>query len=102
MKAINLTQGEHGAELWRLKADWGNMRRRDNVKELEKPKFTYYMPPDNAELQVASNKGEIYQDIQEIRFVDDVVATFGERSITSASIGARLDAWAPAGVIRYS
>ncbi|MCC8194545.1 MAG: hypothetical protein LIP28_07870 [Deltaproteobacteria bacterium] len=62
MKAINLTQGEHGAELWRLKANWGNMRRKDNVMELEKPDFTYYMPPDNKAIFIVGDKGEIEQE----------------------------------------
>ncbi len=59
MRAINLTQGEHGAELWRLKADWGNMRRKDNVLELEKPRFTYYMPPDYKAITVVAVRGDI-------------------------------------------
>ncbi|SBV93957.1 exported hypothetical protein [uncultured delta proteobacterium] len=81
LKAISLTQGEHGAELWRLKADWGNMRRRDNVMELEKPHFTYYMPPDNKAVTITSSKGEIEQEEQKIRFIDSVVATYDGRTL---------------------
>ena len=81
MKAINLTQGEHGAELWRLKADWGNMRRRDNVMELEKPRFTYYMPPDNKAISIASDKGDIEQEEQVIRFLDAVIATYDGKTL---------------------
>lgn len=86
VKAISMTQGEKGFELWRLKADWGNMRRNDEIMELEKPRFTYRMPPDNAELQITSNKGEIDQEAQKIRFMDDVVVTFGERSVNTTLI----------------
>ena len=86
MKAINLTQGEHGAELWRLKADWGNMRRSDQIMELEKPRFTYYMPPENIELTILSNKGEIDQDEQKVRFISDVVATYSDRTIIAPSM----------------
>ena len=81
MKAINLTQGEHGVELWRLKADWGNMRRKDNILELEKPRFTYYMPPDNKAITIASGKGDIEQTDQKIRFLDSVVATYDGRTL---------------------
>lgn len=83
LKAINLTQGEKGIELWRLKADWGNMRRSDNIMELEKPKFTYYMPPDNDEVHIASLKGDIDQKSQRIRFLDSVVMTHADRTVTS-------------------
>lgn len=81
VKAINLTQGEHGVELWRLKADWGNLRRRDNVMELEKPRFTYYMPPDNKAIAISSDKGEIEQEAQRIRFMESVVATYEDRTL---------------------
>lgn len=81
MKAINMTQGEHGAELWRLKAEWGNVRRRDNILELEKPNFTYYMAPDNIPLTVTSEKGEIDQETQRVRFIGSVVATFQDRVV---------------------
>lgn len=83
VKTINMTQGENGIELWRLKADWGNMRRNDDIMELEKPKFTYYMPPDNAEVTIASDKGEIDQEAQKIRFVANVVATLDGRVATA-------------------
>lgn len=86
MKAMNLTQGEHGAELWRLKADWGNMRRSDQILELEKPRFTYYMPPEHIELTIVSDKGEIDENEQKIRFVTNVVATYRDRRITAPSL----------------
>lgn len=86
LKAINLTQGEKGAELWRLKADWGNMRRRDNVMELEKPAFTYYMPPDNKVITITSLKGEIEQEEQRIRFIESVVATYDGRTLHAPEI----------------
>lgn len=81
LKAINLAQGEKGVELWRLKADWGNMRRSDDIMELEKPRFTYYMPPDNVEVRITSLKGDIDQSAQRIRFTDSVVMTHAGRTV---------------------
>lgn len=81
MKAIEMTQGEHGAEIWRLKAEWGNMRRNDEIMELEKPRFTYYMPPDGKAVVVVSDKGEINQDDQIVRFITNVVATHENRTV---------------------
>lgn len=81
MKTITMTQGEQGMELWRLKADWGNMRRRDNVMELEQPRFTYYMPPDNRAVLILSDKGDIAQEEQRIRFLNSVVATYDDKTL---------------------
>ncbi|CAK7014326.1 MAG: hypothetical protein DELT_02192 [Desulfovibrio sp.] len=81
MKAINMTQGEHGAELWRLKAEWGNVRRKDNIMELEKPSFTYYMAPDNLPLTVTSEKGEVDQEEQRVTFIGSVVATHQDKVV---------------------
>lgn len=80
MKAINMSQGERGMELWRLKADWGNVRRKDNVMELEKPRFTYYMPPDNKAISILSDKGDVDEE-QRIRFLDSVVATYEDKTL---------------------
>lgn len=83
MKAINLTQGEHGAELWRLKAEWGNVRRRDDIMELEKPKFMYYMAPDNLPLSVTSEKGELDQKKRIVKFIGSVVTTYQDRVVNA-------------------
>lgn len=81
MKAISLTQGEHGVELWRLKADWGNMRRIDNIMELSNPSLTYILPPENKEITVISTRGDIDEKQQVIRFVDSVVAKYDNRTL---------------------
>ena len=84
LKTIEFKQGENGIELWRLKADWGNMRRNGETMELEKPRFTYYMPPDNNEVAITSNKGDLNQEKQVIQFFENVVSTFDERTLLSS------------------
>ncbi len=81
VKAIEMKQGEHGIELWRLKADWGNARQEGGLLELEKPKFTYYMPPDNQELKVVSEKGELNQATKIIKFISSVVVSQGNNTL---------------------
>ncbi len=81
VKAIEMKQGEHGVELWRLKAEWGNVRQEGGLLELKKPKFTYLMPPDNAELQVTSEQGEVNQTTKIIRFIQSVVVTQGNNTL---------------------
>lgn len=82
VKAIDLTQGEHGVELWRLKAEWGNMRREGGLLELEKPSFTYYMPPNNEEVRVKAETGDVNQVSKLIRFRTNVQAYYDNNTIS--------------------
>ncbi len=84
VKAIEMKQGEHGIELWRLKAEWGNVRREGELLELEKPNFTYHMPPDNTELRVVSEQGEVSQTAKTIRFVRSVIVTQGNDTLKAS------------------
>ncbi len=83
VKAIEMKQGEHGIELWRLKAEWGNVRQEGGLLELEKPRFTYYMPPNNEEIRIVSEVGEVNQHTKIIRFIRSVVATYGNNTLKS-------------------
>lgn len=82
VKAIDLKQGEHGVELWRLKAEWGNMRREGGLLELEKPNFTYYMPPHNEEVRVKAETGDVSQTSKLIRFRTNVQADYDGKIIS--------------------
>lgn len=82
VKAIDLKQGEHGVELWRLKAEWGNMRREGGLLELEKPNFTYYMPPHNEEVRVKAETGDVNQVSKLIRFRTNVEAYYDDKTIS--------------------
>lgn len=82
VKAIDLKQGEHGIELWRLKAEWGNMRREGGLLELEKPNFTYYMQPHNEEVRVKAETGDVNQVSKLIRFRTNVQAYYDHNTIS--------------------
>jgi lipopolysaccharide assembly outer membrane protein LptD (OstA) len=84
LKAITLSQGEGGLEVWRLKASWAGMTQEEGRITVEKPRLTYYMPPDNKELYVTANTGDIDQKNRILRFVGDVVASLNDRSLTGA------------------
>ena len=83
LKALEMKQGENGVELWRLKAEWGNMKRSADTIELVTPRFVYYISPNSNEVTITSDKGEIEQKMQIIRFVDNVTSTFDERTLTA-------------------
>lgn len=75
LKSFILNQGEAGATLWRLNATAGNMVEEDGVLIIDQPELIYYMPPDNEELHVVSDKGDITQKTKILRFIDNVNAS---------------------------
>lgn len=82
IRTISLSQGEGGFELWRLKAEWANLRRRDDSIIVEKPRLTYNMREEGKVLFVTSRTGDINQKEQILRFIDDVSATQESKHIT--------------------
>lgn len=73
LKSLEMSQGEGGFEVWRLKAEWANMQKDSGNILVEAPKLTYYMPPpDKGEIIITSKTGTINQTEQILRFVDEV------------------------------
>ena len=86
LKTINLSQGEGGLELWRLKAEWANMQKEDGKIVVERPSLTYFMPEkDKAEKQktlfVTSESGVVDQKEQILRFENQVHITMDDKAI---------------------
>ena len=73
LKSIRLSQGEGGFEIWRLKAEWANVMQQGDKVLVESPKLTYFDKdaPDKP-LYVSSDKGDIEQKTQILRFVNNV------------------------------
>lgn len=82
LKTIQLTQGEKGAELWRLNAQAASITKQEGLILIENPKLIYILPPDNKELHVTSIKGDIEQDQQILRFMKNVHATHETKVMT--------------------
>lgn len=72
LKSIELTQGEGGFEIWRLKAEWANMEKEGDLILVDKPKLIYFMREDNSELHVVSDKGDVNQKAHLLRFMNNV------------------------------
>ena len=86
LKTINLSQGEGGLELWRLKAEWANMQKEDGKIVVERPSLTYFMPEKDEEekqktLFVTSESGEVDQKEQILRFENHVHITMDDKTI---------------------
>ena len=85
MKSINLSQGEDGFELWRLRASAASIVKKDEFIFLESPRLVYFMK-DGTELKVVSDRGEIHQEQQIINFIDNVVVTRENSTITGSML----------------
>ena len=73
LRSISLSQGEGGFEIWRLKAEWANVLQQGDRILVEKPKLTYFdKDNENKPLYVNSDKGDIEQKGQILRFVNNV------------------------------
>lgn len=82
LKSISLSQGEGGFELWRLKAEWANMYKEDGLILVEQPRLMYFMHDDGTTMYVQSDKGDINQKGQILRFVDQVRVTLEDKLLT--------------------
>ena len=86
LKTINLSQGEGGLELWRLKAEWANMQKEDGKIVVDRPSLTYFMPEKDKEekqktLFVTSESGVVDQKEQILRFENQVHITMDDKAI---------------------
>ena len=72
LKEVSLSQGEGGFELWRLKAEWANVRQQGEFIFVEQPRLTYFMSDDGKVMHVSSSKGDINQKSQVLRFINNV------------------------------
>ncbi len=72
LKEIKLSQGEGGFELWRLKAQWASVQKEGDRVLVEQPRLTYFMKEDGKTLQVRSERGDIAQKSQLLRFITNV------------------------------
>lgn len=81
LKTINLSQGEGGVELWRLKAEWASMQKENGKIIVQRPTLTYFMQEKDKTLLVTSDSGVIDQKEQILRFIDHVHISQEDKSI---------------------
>ena len=74
LKAAEITQGEDGRKLWHLKAEQATLQQQDGLIVAEKPRLTYYIPPDGKELIVVADTADVNQTDSILRFVHNVHA----------------------------
>lgn len=73
LKTINLSQGEGGFEIWRLKAEWANVMQQGERIIVDNPRLTYLSKTGDATpLYVNSQRGDVVQKSQILRFIDNV------------------------------
>lgn len=84
LKSVNLSQGEGGFEIWRLKAEWANVRKQGEAVIVEKPRLVYFMDEGEKTLHVSSSTGDINQKSQILRFINNVHIIQEDKVITGS------------------
>ncbi|MDL2207303.1 LPS export ABC transporter periplasmic protein LptC [Desulfovibrio sp. OttesenSCG-928-F20] len=82
LKSISLSQGEGGFELWRLKAEWANMYKEGGLILVVQPRLTYFLRDDDQIMYVQSDRGDISQEDQILRFIDKVRVTLADKVLS--------------------
>lgn len=72
LKGVELLQGEHGEELWRLEAQGAWYDQKEGVIQVSHPVITYILKPDKQELVVRSVRGVVNQTAKIARLWEDV------------------------------
>jgi len=72
LKGIELQQGEHGEEVWRLKAKGAWYDQKEGVIQVSDPVITYILKPDKQELVVRSARGVVNQQARVARLWENV------------------------------
>lgn len=72
LKGIELLQGEHGEELWRLNAKGAWYDQQQGVIQVSHPEITYILKTDKQELTVTSGRGIVDQQSRIARLWEDV------------------------------
>jgi hypothetical protein len=83
IKDLNLSQGEGGVELWRLKAEEATMLENTGKIIVQQPSLTYYTSEKDKIFFVTSNRGIVDQKEQILSFIDNVQIRQGDKSILS-------------------
>lgn len=84
LKGINLFQGEHGVELWRLKASWAHLSNDGGTVQVENPivQYTIGNGSTNDIINVTSHKGKITDNQRFITLWDNLSITQDQKNIT--------------------
>ncbi len=72
LKGIELLQGEHGEQLWRLKAKGAWYDQKEGVIQVSHPEIIYILKPDDQELTVRSGRGVVDQQSRIARLWEQV------------------------------
>lgn len=92
MKGIQVSQGENGAEEWRIFADWATMRRKTGVLEVENPIMwhrvgessvlfeggknkTVHLQDDAGKIVIQSRQGIVYDNNTKVLLQENVSAS---------------------------
>lgn len=84
LKGVNLSQGENGIELWRLKASWARLSKDRESIHVDKPIVQYLLGDglSNDTITVCSDKGKITEHQKIITLWENLFIAQGNKHIT--------------------
>lgn len=84
VKGISLTQGEGGAETWRLNATSANLDQETGVVSVQAPNITYFLKGDKREMHIKSTQGTIEQSQSLVQLWGDVRVDEADNLLTTS------------------
>lgn len=84
LKGVNLSQGENGIELWRLKASWARLSKDRESIQVDSPTVQYLLGDglNNNAITVRANKGKIVENQNTIILWENLLIAQDNKSIT--------------------
>ena len=84
VKGISLTQGEGGAETWRLNATSAKMDQESGIVSVQSPNITYFLKDNNREMHIKSRQGSIEQSQSIVELWGDVRVDEADNLLTTS------------------
>ena len=84
LKGVNLSQGENGIELWRLKASWARLSKDRESIQVDSPIVQYLLGDglNNDAITVRADKGKIVENQNTIILWENLLIAQDNKSIT--------------------
>ena len=84
VKGIILTQGESGAETWRMNATAANMDQETGLVSVKNPRITYFLKNNNREMHIQSQHGTVEQSQSQVELWGEVRVDEAENLLTTS------------------
>ncbi|MEG6548699.1 LPS export ABC transporter periplasmic protein LptC [Desulfocurvibacter africanus] len=85
-KGIELTHGNEGKLIWRLRAESASYDQEKGLVLVQTPNIDYFTQPSDKLLHVRAPQGSVHQESSEVHFWPEVTALYEKASLTAKEI----------------